>query len=136
MKSINVKSDADFGKKVLLCVFWTTRKTSTIEGCASFHIKKIDTPNNVYTPEAKKRLKLSPKMLSEVQNVSEHFKPFNIEMHIGEEILNTYFKDEMVYISAAKNKELEEEITDKLEVEFKKKYPNICPDFIQRVYER
>jgi len=64
------------------------------------------------------------------------FKPFNIEMHIGEEILNTYFENEMFFISATKNKELEGDITDKLEMEFEKKYPKICPDFIQRVYEK
>lgn len=56
-------------------------------------------------------------------------------MHIGEEVLNTHFEDETFYISTAKNKELEVEITDKLGMEFEKKYPNICPDFIQRVYE-
>lgn len=75
-------------------------------------------------------------MLSEIQNDSTRFKPFNIEMHIGDEILNTYFENETIFISAAKNKELEEEITDKLETELGKKYPNICPDFIPRVFER
>ena len=135
MKSIKVKNDVDFEKKVLLCVFWTTRKASTIEGCASFHIKRIATPSDIYTQESNKRLKLSSEMLSGIQKDSAYFKPFNIEMHIGEEILNTYFEDEMFSISAAKNNELEEEITDKLETEFEKKYPRICPGFIERVYE-
>jgi len=136
MESIEIKKDADFEKSVLLCVFWTTRKASTIEGCASFHIKKITTPYNIYTQEDEKRLKLSSRILSEVRNGSMRFKPFNIEMHIGEEILNTYFENEMFFISATKNKELEGDITDKLEMEFEKKYPNICPDFIHRVYEK
>ncbi|MGB9978513.1 hypothetical protein [Methanobacterium sp.] len=56
-------------------------------------------------------------------------------MHIGKEILNTYFENETFYVSADKNKELEEEITDKLETEFEKKYPRICPNFVQRVYK-
>ena len=56
-------------------------------------------------------------------------------MHIGEEVLNTYFEDETFSVSAVKNKELEEEITDKLELEFRKKYPRMCPEFVQRIYE-
>lgn len=56
-------------------------------------------------------------------------------MHIGKEVINTYFENETFYVSAAKNKELEEEITDKLEMEFEKKYPRICPDFVQRIYK-
>ncbi len=135
MKSVNLKCSVDFEKKVFLCVFWTTRKASTIEGCASFHIKKIATPYNVYTQKADKRLKLSSEILSEIQKDSSYFKPFNIEMHIGEEVLNTYFENETFSVSAVKNKELEEEITDKLEMEFEKKYPRICPDFVQRVYK-
>jgi hypothetical protein len=74
-------------------------------------------------------------MLSEIKKDSSYFKPFKIEMHIGEEILNTYFENETFSISAVKNKELEEEITDKLEAEFEKKYPRICPDFVQRIYK-
>jgi hypothetical protein len=57
-------------------------------------------------------------------------------MHIGEEVLNTYFEGKTFSISAAKNKELENEITDKLELEFEKKYPNICPEFAPRIFER
>ena len=135
MESVNVKCSVDFQKKVFLCVFWTTRKASTIEGCASFHIKKIVTPNNSYTQESNKRLKLSSEMLSEIQKDSSYFKPFKIEMHVGEEILDTYFEDETFSVSAAKNKELEEEITDKLKIEFEKKYPRMCPDFVQRIYK-
>ncbi|MEN6293170.1 MAG: hypothetical protein ABFC34_01200 [Methanobacterium sp.] len=56
-------------------------------------------------------------------------------MHIGEEVLNTYFENKTFYVSASKNKELEEEITDKLDVEFEKKYPRMCPDFVQRIYK-
>lgn len=66
---------------------------------------------------------------------SSYFKPFNIEMHIGEEVLNTYFENKTFFVSASKNKGLEEEITDKLDVEFEKKYPRICPDFVQRIYK-
>ena len=73
-------------------------------------------------------------MLSEIQKDSSYFKPFKIEMHVGEEILDTYFEDETFSVSAAKNKELEEEITDKLKIEFEKKYPRMCPDFVQRIY--
>ncbi len=75
-------------------------------------------------------------MISEMENGLKLFRPFNIEMHIGEEVLNTYFENETFSISAAKNKELEEDITDKLEMEFGKKYPNICPEFISRVFKR
>lgn len=56
-------------------------------------------------------------------------------MHIGEEVLNIYFENRTFFVSASKNKGLEEEITDKLDVEFEKKYPRICPDFVQRIYK-
>lgn len=82
-----------------------------------------------------KRLKLSPEVLSEIQKDSLYFEPFKIEMQIGEEILNTYFGNETFYVSTTKNKELEEEIADKLELEFRKKHPRICPNFAQRIYE-
>ncbi len=75
-------------------------------------------------------------MLSEIENSLNHFKPSNIEMHIGGEILNTYFGNETFSVAAAKNKGLEDEITDKLEMEFVKKYPNVCPEFISRVFKR
>jgi predicted solute-binding protein len=74
-------------------------------------------------------------MLSEIQKDSGHFRPFEIEMRIGEEVLNAYFENKRFSISAAKNKELEEEITDKLDTEFKKKYPRICQAFAPRIYE-
>ena len=74
-------------------------------------------------------------MLSKIQKNSSYFEPFNIEMHIGEEILNTYFENETFSVSATKNKDLEGEIIDKLEMEFRRKYPRICPDFAQRVFE-
>ena len=75
-------------------------------------------------------------MLWELQKKSNHFEPFSIEMQIGNEVLNTYFENELFYVSAMKNKELEEEITNKLKVEFDKKYPKTCPQFPQRLYKR
>ena len=89
----------------------------------------------MFTPKDNKRLNLSSEILSEIQRESSYFKPFNIEMCIGEEVLNTYFENKTFYVSALKNKELEEEITDKLGVEFEKKYPRIYPDFVQRIYK-
>ncbi len=135
METVKVRTDIDFEKKILLCIFWTARKTSTTEGCAPFYIKKIATPHNNYAQKDKEILKFSSNIISEIQEDSGFFKPTGIEIHVGEEVLTTYFEDETFFISAKKNKELEEEIVDKLGAELEKKHPRTCPQFISRIYK-
>lgn len=130
MQTIKINREIEFEKKVLLCIYWTARKASITEGCAHFYIRKIATPNNIHTPSPRKLLKLSPELISDVQKDMEYFEHLEIEMHLGEEVLNANFKNKNFSISASKNKELEHEITGKLNEQFKKKYPRTCPQFL------
>lgn len=66
----------------------------------------------------------------------ENFKHLEIEMSVGNEILNANFSEEHFSISADKNKELEYEIKDELDEQLKKKYPSACPNFIQKVCKK
>ncbi|MGF7118034.1 hypothetical protein [Methanobacterium oryzae] len=135
METVNIRNDVSFEKKVLLCIYWTARKTVNTEGCAPFYIQKIITPCNNYTRKDRKILKLSSNIISEIQEDSGHFEPTKIEIQIGGENLNAHFENETFSISAEKNKELELEIVDKLGTELKKKHPSTCPQFISRVYK-
>ncbi|MGZ7069981.1 MAG: hypothetical protein ACXVHN_04115 [Methanobacterium sp.] len=58
-----------------------------------------------------------------------------VEMSLGEEILNANFHEEIFSISAAKNIELEHEIRDEISEQFKKKHPRSCPQFLRKVYK-
>ena len=80
-------------------------------------------------------LKLSNRLFSDIQKDLEDFEHLEVEMHLGEEILNASFRNENFSISTSNNKELETEITDKINEQFKKKYPRTCPQFLRRVYE-
>ena len=135
MQTIEIKKDIEFEKKVLLCIYWTARKAVTTEGCAPFYFKKIATPSKIYRPNPRKLLKLSPELISTIQKELEDYKHLEIEMNIGNENLNANFKNNDFSISTTENKELEIEIADKINEQFKKKYPRTCPQFIRRVYK-
>jgi hypothetical protein len=134
METVKIRKNVSFEKKVLLCIYWTARKTATTEGCAPFYIQKIVTPYNNYIRRDKKILKLSSDIISEIQEDSGYFEPTRMEIQIGGENLNAYFENETFSVSAEKNKELELEIVDKLGAELKKRHPRTCPQFISRVY--
>lgn len=136
MKTVKIRKDIDYEKTILICIFWTARKTKTFEGCAPFFITKIITPDNIHVPEGRKRLKLTSGIVSKIWEDSDYFKPSEIEIMVGNEILNVYFGNETFSVSAIRNKELETEITEKLEGEFNKKYPRMCQEFISRVLDK
>lgn len=89
----------------------------------------------MYLPYNQKLLKLSPSLILDIQKNLEDYNHLKIEMNIGDERLNASFKNKDFSISTTKNKELENEITDKLNEQFKKKYPRTCPQFLRRVYK-
>ena len=136
MKTVNIIKDIDYEKTVLICIFWTARTTKTFEGCAPFFINKIITPGNIYIPEGRKRLKLTSGIISKIWEDSDHIKPSEIQIMVGNERLNIYLSNETFSVNAAMNKELETEIIDKLEGEFNKKYPGMCQEFISRVLDK
>lgn len=136
MRTIEIKRDIEFEKKILLCIYWTKRKASTTEGCGPFYIRKIATPKNIHTSQPKRMFKFSPELFADIKKDLENFKLLELEMHIGEEVFNARFINKNFSISASKNKELENEITCEIDSQFKKKYPKVCPQFSRRIYTR
>lgn len=135
MQTVKINRDIEFEEKILLCLYWTARKASRTEGCAPLYIRKIVTPNNKYVQSSHKLLKLSPKLVSDIQEDMGSFEHLEVEMNRGKEVLNANFKNDDFSISTSKNKELEVEIAGKINEQFKKKYPRTCPQFLRRVYK-
>lgn len=135
MQTVKINKDIEFEEKILLCLYWTARKASRTEGCAPLYIRKIVTPNNKFVRSSPKLLKLSPKLVSDIQDDIGDFEHLEVEMNRGKEVLSANFKNNDFSISTSKNKELEVEIADKINEQFKKKYPRTCPQFLRRVYK-
>lgn len=133
MKSVQIRTDLNYEKTILMCIYWSTRKTRVFEGCAPIFISKIITNNKTYLPISKKRLKLTLRLISDIQEDSDQFKLSKIEILIGNELLNIFFDNEIFYIDAVKNKEIESEITNKLKTEFNKDIPRMCENFVSKV---
>lgn len=133
MKSVQIRTDLDFERIILVCIYWSTRKTRSFEGCAPIFISKIITNKKTYRPVNKKRLKLTLRLISDMGKDSTHFRPSEIEILIGNELLNIFFNKEIFYVNTVKNKELESEITNKLKTEFNKIIPRMCEKFVPKV---
>lgn len=133
MKSMEITGNMDSKKKLLTTLFWTNRKGARTEGCAPFLIEKISTENETYVPEEHKFLKLNDEVLDDVLGNIENNKKVDFILKLGKETFNASLSYDAFSISAERSKELEEEIIEKLEIEMKKKYPNICDSFPPRV---
>ena len=134
MQTIEIEREIEFEKMVLLCIYWTARKTTTIEGCGPLYIKKITTPKATHTQSPNSLLKLTPNIMNDNQEVMRKNEHLNIEMSLGEEKLTANFCNKKFSICANKNKELEHEIKDELINQFEKKYPIPCPHFLNKVF--
>jgi hypothetical protein len=133
MKSLKIENNLETRKKILLSLFWTNRKAVRTEGCEPLLIKKIVTTTNTYTPTNNKLLKLTDDILEDIEKDIEADRSVEFEINIGEEFLKATIKNDSFSVSAQKNEVLEEEIIEKLELEMKRKYPNICQSFEPRV---
>lgn len=133
MKSIEFESGMDNEKKVMVAIFWTNRKAARTEGCAPFHIKKIETEGKSYTPDGGKVLKITDEIMDDMVQTLDAGKSIPMEFNIGEEYINVTLSTDSFLVSAEKSPEIEEEIIEKLEIEFAKKFPNICDSFKPRV---
>lgn len=90
--------------------------------------------DKIYAPEGKKRFKLTPEIIIEIKKDLDHLKPSKIRIYVGNELLDIYFYNETFSVNTER-KQLEMEITDKLNTEFKKKKPKICKEFVSKVLE-
>ncbi|MDD3754668.1 MAG: hypothetical protein PHQ17_08955 [Methanobacterium sp.] len=133
MKSLEFESDMDNERKVMVAIFWTNRKAARTEGCAPFRITKIETPNETYTPDGRKLLKLSKQVMKDVVETLDAGEPIPMEFSIGEEILKVVLSADSYSVSVEKSPEIEEEIIEKLSMEFPKKFANLCDSFNPRV---
>lgn len=133
MKSLEFESGQDNQKKVMVALFWTNRKTARTEGCAPFLIKKIETASETYTPDGKKALKITDEIMETMVETLDAGKIISMEFSMGEEYLKVTLSTDSFSVSAEKSPEIEEEIIEKLEMEFTKKFPNICDSFTPRV---
>jgi len=134
MQTIEIEREIEFEKMVLLCIYWTARKTTTVEGCGPLYIKKISTPNSTHTQSPNSMLKITPSIINDIQENMGNYKHFNIEMGLGKEELTANFYNKKFSINASKNRELEFEIKDELIKQFEKEYPILCPHFLKKIY--
>ncbi|MCK9150832.1 hypothetical protein [Methanobacterium alcaliphilum] len=133
MKSVMINDNIDPKRKVILGLYWTNKKTAVREGCDSFMIKKITTPHTIYLSDDKRRLKLSYHIMKDLLTCVENQEAVEFEIRIGKEDIKTSIHKDFFYISTSRSKELEDEIIEKMELESKKKFPNICSKFYRRL---
>ena len=132
MSNAEITGDISPEKKIIMSLYWINKKASTTAGCEQFLIKKIVTGTNTYIPTENKLLMLSPNILNEVIENMESQKEVEFEIEKGiEEIKLSVNKN--TFSIFATNKVLEMEIAEKLEYEGRKKNPNICLQFPERV---
>lgn len=133
MKSMEITGNMDSKRKLLTALFWTNRKGARTEGCAPFLIEKVSTEDETYTAEEGKFLKINDEILNDILDNMENQKKVDFILKLGKETFNASLGHNAFSISVERSKELEEEIIEKLEMEMKKKYPNICDSFPPRV---
>jgi hypothetical protein len=133
MKSLEFESGMDNGRKVMVALFWTNRKAARTEGCAPFRIKKIETATETYTPQGTKLLKISDEIMDDMVKTLDEGKSIPMELNIGEENISVILSADSYSVSVVKSPEIEEEIIEKLEMEFPKKFANLCDSFKPRV---
>lgn len=133
MKSLEFESGMDNERKVMVAIFWTNRKAARTEGCAPFRIKKIVTTDETYTSQGRKLLKLSDEIMENMVKTLDAGESIPMEFNIGEENISVILGSDSFSVSAEKSPEIEEEIIEKLEMEFPKKFANLCDSFKPRV---
>ena len=133
MKSLEFESGMDSARKVMVAIFWTNRKAARTEGCAPFRIKRIETSSETYTPQGNKLLKISDDIMADMVQSLDSGKAIPMEFNIGEENIKVVLSADSFSVEVEKSPEIEEEIIEKLEMEFPKKYANLCDSFKPRV---
>lgn len=132
MKTAKITGNMNSKRKILMSLYWTNRKAAVNEGCEPFLIEKIITENSIYTPNGNNFLKLSENILIDILENMDNNKEVKFKINFGKEDINISICKNIFSVSTIK-KELEAEIIEKLELEGKKMYPNICSKFSRRV---
>ena len=132
MRSIKIMGNMDSKRKLLMSLFWTNKKAATTGSCEPFLIETIITEKNIYNSNENNSLKLSENILADILVNIDNEKEVKFKIKFGKEIINIIIYKNIFSVSTNK-KELEYEITEKLEFEGKKMYPNVCSKFPQRI---
>lgn len=133
MRNIELRENMNSKKKLIMSLFWINKKVAGIEGCEPFQIEKIITENNIYVSNENKWIKLSNWILEDVLLNLEMGSYIQFKIKFGKENIDVFMDKNNLSISIKLNKELENEIAEKLELEGKKMYPAICSKFPKRV---
>ncbi len=134
MQSMAIESDMESKQKMILGLFWTTRKTIRTEGCAPIRIKKITTSTSEFEPEGRKLLKLSDEIMDDILENMEKGNKVKFDLSMGGEKLEAVISDDFFSINATKTPDLEDDIISKMEHEMQRKTPDFCKTFIPRVF--
>jgi hypothetical protein len=133
MKNVEIKGNMNSKRKLIMSLFWINKKVAGIEGCEPFLIEKIITETNIYAADKKEWIKLSEWILEDILLNLEMGSYVQFKINFGKEKIDVSIHQSILSISVKLNKELENEIVKKLELEGKKMYPNICSKFPKRI---
>ncbi len=134
MKEMKIENDLESKQKMVLGLFWTTRKTIRTEGCAPLRIKKITTSTSQFLPEGRKLLKLRDDILEDILDNMKKGEKVKFDLTMGGEKLEAVISDSYFSVSATKTPELEDEIIAKMEEEMHRETPDFCKTFLPRVF--
>ena len=132
MSTGEITGDIAPEKKVVMCLYWINKIATVTVGCEQFQIKKIVTGTNTHIPTDDKLLMLSPTILDEIVENMESQREVEFEIEKGDEKIKLSVNENIFSIFST-NKVLEVDIAEKLEYEGRKKSPNICLQFPERV---
>lgn len=132
MRAVEITGNMNSKRKILMGLFWANKKAAGNGSCEPFLIEKIITEGNIYTQNGDKFLKLSDSILKDVLYNIDNNKEVKFKINFGKEDIKLSICENVFSVSTIK-KELEIEIIEKLEMEGKKMYPNICSKFPRRV---
>lgn len=133
MKIVEIRGNMSSKKKLIMSLFWINKKVAGIEGCEPFLIEKIITETNIYTADRNEWIKLSNWILEDILLNLEMGSYVQFKIKFGKENIDVSIHKNNLSLSIKLNKELENDIAEKLELEGKKMYPNICSKFPKRV---
>lgn len=133
MKIVEIRGNMSSKKKLIMSLFWINKKIAGIEGCEPFLIEKIITETHIYTADKNEWIKLSNWILEDILLNLEMGSYVQFKIKFGKENIDVSIHKNTLSLSVKLNKELENDIAEKLELEGKKMYPNICSKFPKRV---
>jgi hypothetical protein len=133
MNSVELKGKIDSERKILMILYWINKKTAINSGCDTFIISQINTKHTSYLPQTNESIKLSNILIRNLIKCIKMGEIVEFQIRIGNNDIKTSFQKNIFLISTGNSNELETEIIEKIKIESKKKFPNICSKFYKRM---